>query len=713
MDKLRQGRVIVHNWHVLNWETDEKLKKRRTVDKRGAKSNEAYVRDVLGEMAKAKNYVVINDEAHHAWRIPPGKSTKGIEKSEIEQATKWIGGLDRIQNSRNIINCYDFSATPFTPSGGKSSEESLFSWVVSDFGLNDAIEAGLVKTPRVVIRDDSPLDPKTFKSKLYHIYNDSEVKTNLSGKAELSEPLPDLVSNAYLLLGYDWRETKKEWDKKQAKTPPVMITVANRTETAARIKYAFDQKKILIEELCDSERILHIDSKVLKKAEESDQPTDIATHQLTSTLKMTEGERAELLRKKVDTVGKVGKVGESIQNVISVGMLSEGWDAQTVTHIMGLRAFSSQLLCEQVVGRGLRRTSYDINPKTGLLEPEYVNIFGIPFTFLPHEDSSDSPPPPPPKFPIEPVPAKKEFEISWPNVVRINHTYKPQLTLDLSKLEILTINAHENPMFAEIAPILDGNPDESAKVKIELEKLAKESRMQRIIFKTAAEIFEEVNPSWKGIPANLLAQVVGLTEKFISSDKIKIYPEKYELNLLKKRLVFTLNLNKIVRHFFESIKSENVDIIEPILDPQTAIKFTGEMRTWYTGKPHSIAKKSHINACVYDSTWEKSDALSLDKSQYVRSWVKNDHLGFEIYYLYEGEVRKYLPDFITQLKNGVKLIIETKGKETKQDKIKFKYLEEWVEAVNFHGKFGRWECAMTKAPGEIESILEKYGELVA
>ena len=707
MDKLRQGRVIVHNWHVLNWETEEKLKKRRTVDKRGAKSDEAYVRDVLGEMAKSKNIVVINDEAHHAWRIPPGNSTRGIDKSEVEQATKWIGGLDRIHKARNIINCYDFSATPFIPTGGKSSEESLFGWVVSDFGLNDAIEAGLVKTPRVVIRDNAPVDPKTYKSKLYHIYNDTEVKTNLNSKAKANEPLPDLVSNAYLLLGYDWRETKKAWDKKKAKTPPVMITVANRTETAARIKYAFDHKKIFIDELCDSDRILHVDSKVLKKAEEPDQAIDIASSLFSNKSKLTEGQKGELLRKKVDTVGKVGEVGELIQNVISVGMLSEGWDAQTVTHIMGLRAFSSQLLCEQVVGRGLRRTSYDLNPKTGLLEPEYVNIFGIPFTFLPHEESSDSPPPPPPKFPIEPVREKQEFEISWPNIVRINHTYKPKLTLDLDNLELLTINAHENPMTAEVAPILDGKADESAKVKIEL---ANDSRMQRIIFQTAAEIFTEVNPAWKGNPANLLGQVVGLTEKFLSSDKIKILPTSFEFDVQRKRLVLAQNLNKIVKHFFDSIKSDNVDIIEPILDTQNPIKYTGEMRTWYTGKPHNLAKKSHINACVYDSTWEESDAYSLDKSPFVYSWVKNDHLGFEIFYVYEGEVRKYLPDFIAQLVNGVKLVIETKGNETKQDKVKFKSLKEWVEAVNFHRGFGRWECAMTKAPGEIESILEKYGK---
>jgi type III restriction enzyme len=154
IEKLRQGRVIVRNWHALNWETEEKIAKRRSVDKRGPKSNEAYVRDVLGEIANAHNILVINDEAHHAWRVPAESKVKGVARDEIEEATKWVGGLDRINETRGILAAYDFSATPFEPSGKKSSEEALFGWIVSDFGLNDAIEAGLVKTPRVVIRDD-------------------------------------------------------------------------------------------------------------------------------------------------------------------------------------------------------------------------------------------------------------------------------------------------------------------------------------------------------------------------------------------------------------------------------------------------------------------------------------------------------------------------------------------------------------------------------
>lgn len=213
LDKLRQGKVLVRNWHALAWDSEDQINKRRSVDKRGAKSDEAYTRDVLGEMASARNLLVVNDEAHHAWRVnweAEGKYLRTRDmKDSAQEATVWIGGLDRLHHSRGILTCYDFSATPFTPSGKKSSEEALFGWIVSDFGLNDAIESGLVKTPRVVVRDDAVPDAKTYKSRLYHIYNDPDVKDDLNRKATPEEPLPDLVLNAYYLLGYDWREAWK------------------------------------------------------------------------------------------------------------------------------------------------------------------------------------------------------------------------------------------------------------------------------------------------------------------------------------------------------------------------------------------------------------------------------------------------------------------------------------------------------------------------
>src|SRR6516225_7506482 len=272
-DKLRQGqtcRVLIRNWHKLDWESEEQIKKKRSVDKRGPKSDEAYVRDVLEEMASAQNLIVINDEAHHAWRVPPKSRIAGVSKEELNEATKWVGGLDRIQRARGILTCFDLTATPFAPTGKKSGQETLFSWIVSDFGLNDAIESGLVKTPRVVVRDDGKLR-SDYKSRFYHIYSDPDVKTDVNRKAEPQVPLPGLVTNGYYFLGKDWLEAAKLWKKSKQPTPPVMITVANTTHTAARVEYAFTHKRINIDELCDAERILHIDSKVLAQAEEEDE----------------------------------------------------------------------------------------------------------------------------------------------------------------------------------------------------------------------------------------------------------------------------------------------------------------------------------------------------------------------------------------------------------------------------------------------------------
>lgn len=729
LDKLRQGRVLVRNWHALAWESEEQLQRRKSVDKRGPKSDEAYAREVLGEMANARNLLVINDEAHHAWRVnweAEGKYLRQRDlKDSAEEATVWIGGLDRLHRSREILQCYDFSATPSTPSGKKSSEESLFGWIVSDFGLNDAIESGLVKTPRVVIRDDAVPDARTYKSRLYHIYNDPDVKDDLNRKAEPYEPLLDLVLNAYYLLGYDWRETLKAWQAAGLPTPPVMITVANRVETAARVKHAFDTNCIHIDELCDPQRILHIDSKVLGEAETkeeslvakpaAEEPEAEAEEEAAPLEpKLTKAEQAERLRQMVDTVGKVGQPGEKIQNVISVGMLSEGWDTKTVTHIMGLRAFTSQLLCEQVVGRGLRRTSYEIrkipHPITGeeveLFDPEYVNIFGVPFTFLPHESTESGPPPPPtPKTLVQVDPTKAAYEIRWPNVVRIEYIFQPILAVDWSHLPPLELDAGQTAQVAELAPILEGKPDVTKIDRIELERLAEEFRTQRIIFETARDVFDQMQVAWTGSRDVLLAQLIRIVEQFIRSDRIRINPPLFYQDELRRRLIITLNMSRVIQHVLDAVRQENTERLEPVFDRDHPIRSTGEMNAWYTGKPCAPTNKSHINICVYDSAWESSDAFALENSDAVAAWVKNDHLGFEIAYLYQGVVRKYRPDFLVRLANGEMLILETKGKEDEQDRVKHRYLDEWVQAVNAHGGFGRWRWAVTRQPGEIRDVL--------
>src|SRR3989344_4381416 len=429
-DKLRQGKVKIINWHTLDWDTQDRINKKiekgtlRTVDKRKTIeiSDEAYIKQVLEDFADCKNLLVINDEAHHAWRVNPeakGKYTRiGEDKDSAEEATIWISGLDKINKSREILICHDFSATPFYPSGKKVGEDQLFTWIVSDFGLNDAIESGLVKTPRVVIRDDGKLDKK-MKSRFYHIYNDSTVKSDINRSVEPEVALPDLIILAYYHLGKDWLETLKLWksSKPASEVPPVMITVCNRTETAARVENAFLKGKIKIDELKDSTKTLRIDSRILSAAENKETEA-----QLNESNRLSKQQQAELLRQQVDTVG-----------------------------------------------RGLRRVSYEVDEETGLFKAEYVNIFGIPFTFLPHEGGEDKPPEPPkPRTRIFADDIKIDHEIKWPNIVRINHVYTPKLSLDMKSVKRIELRPEDTPFRSELAPFLEGKPDSTKLTEINL-----------------------------------------------------------------------------------------------------------------------------------------------------------------------------------------------------------------------------------------------------
>ena len=713
-DKLYQGKVLITNWQALAWDSEETIAKRKSVDKRGTKSDEAYTREVLGEMARCSNILVINDEAHHAWRKNPENKERLTkeEKEAEEQATIWISGLDRIHKTRNILTCYDFSATPFAPSGKKNDEEALFGWIVSDFGLNDGIESGLVKTPRVVVRDDGLPNASTFRSKLYHIYVDDTVRDDINRSAKPEEPLPSLVNQAYYLLGKDWQELYKSWRQAGSIVPPVMITVANRTETAARIKYAFDHGRIPIPELCDPNYTIHIDSKTMKEVEglsvdsiNRDESADLEGS------KVSKKDAALILRDTVDTVGQKGKRGEQIRNVISVGMLSEGWDAKTVTHILGLRAFSSQLLCEQVVGRGLRRTSYDLDEGSDMFSPEYVNIFGIPFTFLPHEsDEQGNPPATKPKTQVEALQDRSEYRIAWPNIIRIDREYKPKLSVNLNNIDVLELDANDSRLRADLAPIIDGKTDLTKCTEIDLEKLDAELRMQRIIFETAGQTYDLIKSEWQreGTKYALLGQVIHLVEDFLKSDKIFINPPLFFTDPLRKKILLMMNMSRIVQHLWNYISLEQTVRAVPIFDPNMRVRSTADMPTWFTTKPCYITKHSQISHCVFDSTWEATESYRIENNPHVKAWAKNDHLGFEIVYIYDGVPRKYIPDFLIRLDNGKILVLETKGQDNQQNRAKRKALSEWVKVVNELGDFGVWCNDVSFNVADVEGIIQKY-----
>lgn len=683
---LSKAKIEILNWQkFLSEKADVK-----SVVKIPPKSDDAYSRGIIGDM---KNVLVINDEAHHAWRVKPEDKKQKEFKAEREEATVWVSGLDRINRARKIHTCYDFSATPFVPGRERYDEAGLFDWIVSDFGLSDGVESGLVKTPLLPVKDNTPPDPKTNRSKFWHIFADEEVKRNLeSGTQKEKAPLPDLVREAYMLLCADWKEVFDLWNEKESEVPPVMISVANKTETAARIENYFTNGNIEVSEL--SQNVLRIDS---------------------SKLEGMNTEEAARLRETVDTVGQEGKPGGQIRNVISVGMLSEGWDARTVTHIMGLRAFTSQLLCEQIVGRGLRRTSYDVPAEGEFFPAEYVKIFGIPFNFPQFDDTdgrkgrgtgrtkTDE---------IKVLPERREYIITWPNIERLEYVMTQRLTLDVNDVPELILNAENTALNADIAPLIDGKMNLSMCSNIDLEKIYSAVRMQTLMFRAANSVYEEMkaNTSWQinGVKLSLIGQVIRITEEYIRSGKIKIYPALFETDIMRRKIVLAFNMEKVIRNLWSSIKSTNTEEIRPVFYEGKRERSTEEMPNWWTARPNDITQKSHINRCVYDSTWESSEAYCLEHNENVKAWAKNDHLGFHVNYCFEGRTWRYYPDFLIKLANQKMLILEVKGIESEQDRIKFAALTDWVKAVNGIKIFGEWSCDMSKSPADIDGIIAKY-----
>jgi type III restriction enzyme len=724
--KLNQVELLVENWHTLM-----PLKQaERSVVRKGRESDEAYTRRVLGKLAGYKDLVIINDEAHHAYRVPAESKISKKEAEEhgidLEEATQWINGLDRIHKTRRIQRCFDLSATPFAPTGKKATETGLFTWVISDFGLNDAIEAGLVKTPRVVIRDDALPDAKTYRSRLYHIYRDEEVQGDLSRRgAQPHEPLPELVKVAYTLLGADWLETYKNWKQAGHTSPPVLLTVCNKVETAARIEHYFTKGDAHWEELHAPTKTLRVDSRVLEKAERgeaasSDKDYDKRLQSIVESANIPETKKEqllslkkeELLRALVDNVGKRGQAGQDLQNVISVAMLSEGWDAKNVTHIMGLRAFTSQLLCEQVIGRGLRRVGYD-KDENGLFRPEYVNIFGVPLSIYQDvtDKDGDTPDSPKPSTQIESLPERNALEIRWPNITRIDTVVRPELVVDWSKVPPLNLDPAKTAVTAELAPALGAATDVSRVKEIDLSKIPDGFRQQHLVFKAARKAFEDVEHRFKGQREYMIVQLIRIVEEFLSSPKLVI-PSMFHQQPLHKRILIALNMDAIVQHLMGHLSEQNHERMEPVFDEEQPIGSTRNMRTWYTTKPCMPTRRSQISHAVSDSTWEKytADALEASKLEHrVQSYAKNDHLGFQIHYMWNGVRRRYIPDFLIRLSSGKTMVLEIKGEDSDQNKAKRAALDLWVRAVNAKGGFGQWCWDVAFRPEHVLDIVEREG----
>ena len=691
LEKFRQGNVLVKNWHQLQWETEEQIAKKRSLDKRGVKSDYAYTREVLEDLAKSKNIVVLNDEAHHAWRHREElkiKRADDLTKADIEKATKWIEGLDRINRKVGIKRVFDFSATPYAPTGRTADEKNLFEWIVSDFGLTDAIESGLVKTPKFAVGDDASADTKRLKPKLYHIYENEEVRPDLNRKAKETESLSDIVKIAYTHLTHSWSQKYDNW-KGHCKNmkefiPPVLISIVNRKETADRVEHSFNTNDIP-------------SSKLFKGSEKM--------------LKIYSGtEEDENIRRQLENVGKIGTSGQNIHHIISVAMLSEGWNCKTVTHIMGLRAFSSQLLCEQTVGRGLRRMSYELNEE-GMFDSEYVNVLGVPFAYLPQEGSDTGRKEEIPRQCIFPEKEKAEYKMKWPNVERIDYQLRPELKIDFKAMTVFPVDVSKIPTIQELAPVIDGNPKyediELTSLQEFLEKEYQSDRLQTLMLKITNQIYDKSQEEWKkGILKHYAIKMIfQLVEQFINSSKFKIKPA-YEKE--RKDLIVMIAMKNIVEQVFNLIQKDSVEELSVVYNEHSKFSSTGDIQEWWTKKDTALFKKTHMNQCVVDSSWEFTHARELDKNKEVLAWVKNDKLGFNIDYIDEkGNKRNYTPDFIVKLSNGDHFILEVKGIKKKRDIQKWVFMENWCKAVSENLKKNwHFKISQDSTGGQVHRIID-------
>ena len=681
---LNRAKLSIHNWQTLM--AAGEIQQEGRADRRRGVSDEKFAEKILDH--DGQRVLVINDEAHHAWRGTTkwGEKREKITNSDPEEfrATRWMEGLDRIHKSRTVIKCHDFSATPFVPTGHASGVDNIFTWIISDFSRDDAVESGLVKTPRMPKADDSGRYGAHKKSEFYHIFYAVGGDLNRRGAGD-NDPLPPLVRDGYDILASDWKNTYTAWSEMGHRVPPAMITVCNTIKTANRIRRHFEMNADDFGPLASGGRVEVINSEKIKSVED------------------TIGDE---LRRKIDTVGKEGEPGQDVTNVISVDMLTEGWDAHNVTHIMGLRAFESQLLCEQIVGRGLRRKSYDVDPETGLLSPEHVIIFGIPFSFMPMESGVGPPRPPEPVYEVYPVRDKQAHEISWPAGYVASEPLD-RLDIKWDGLKGLEIDGTDTRSEVVVADSINGQPiGREDKIRVE------GTRLQHMVYRVAKGVYAELeNKDWDVNGYSLMVCLVKAVQRFIEEGRVVVHGvaegERDKYNLALKR-----NMICIVQHIAKEM-THNVGSRKAFMhnDERHPLRSTSMLRKWITTNDHAdMPLKCHLNIGIYDSDLEKAIMSEFEHNESVESWVKNDrNLGFKVPYSYRGTYRNYIPDFLVRLKNGMTLVLEAKGPEEKEARAKRKALLDWIEAVNKNGRYGTWAAPeMVRSRSEARVAITQH-----
>jgi type III restriction enzyme len=749
---IDRAKIVITNYHAF------KLRERMEVSKGTRAAIEGWrgetlqtletegqmIQRVMPELMGLKNVVVLNDDAHHCYRERAQnddvEDLKGEEKDEAkknnEAARLWISGIEAVKRKLGVRAVYDLSATPFFLRGSGYAEGTLFPWTVSDFSLMDAIECGIVKLPRVPVADNVPGgDTPKFRNLWEHIGKKLPKKGRGAGAKLDPLSLPVELQTALDALYGHYQKTFDLWEQAGIAVPPVFIVVCNNTATS---KLVYDYISGFQRENDDGTstlengrlplfrnfdehgnrlprpRTLLIDSEQLESGEALDKDfREMAADEIDrfrrEIVERTGDVRAadnitdqDLLREVMNTVGKKDRLGEQVRCVVSVSMLTEGWDTNTVTHILGVRAFGTQLLCEQVVGRGLRRQSYDLNEK-GLFNVEYADILGIPFDF------AAKPVVAPPVKPRETIrvhavsPERDALEIRFPRVEGYRvELPDEQLTARFDKDSVLELTP------ALVGPSITKNQGIIGEgVDLTVEHL-NDMRRSTILFHLAKHLlYQKYRDPGEAPKLHLFGQLKAIARQWLEGGYLRCTGGTYPAQLLYQEIA-DMACERIKAAITVTLAGDNP--VKAILDPYNPtgstryINFTTSKETRWQTDP----RKCHINWVICDSDWEAEFCRVVESHPRVRAYVKNQNLGLEVPYLMGATPRRYIPDFIVRIDDGeeepLNLIVEVKGYRGENAKEKANTMRAyWVPGVNNLAKFGRWAFAEFTAVYEMDA----------
>lgn len=740
LNEVKRAEIVITNYHAFQHrETGPSGKVAKGLLQgndpepiRTVETDAEMLRRACGDLLNHKNVNVINDEAHHCYRHKAGggeEKLTGEDKKEAEAneeaARLWINGIEALKRKVGVRAVLDLSATPFFLRGSGYAEGTLFPWVVSDFSLMDAIECGIVKLPRVPVADNLPqVESLVYRDLWKHVGKELPKSASAAGKLDPSS-LPNELKTALYALYSHYKETFDLWDREGIDVPPVFIVVCQNTAISRLVfewiagferdlgedgsdRAAFEIGNLELFSNYDPTggrfprpRTLLIDSRQIEAGDTIDKSfRDIAATEIDqfkreiarrdgagSGDKVTDG---ELLREVMNTVGRKGKLGEQIRCVVSVSMLTEGWDTNTVTHILGVRAFGTQLLCEQVVGRGLRRQSYDLDPETGLFPVEYADIMGIPFDFT-GKPRTAKPIKPRPVTRVYAIRERAEQEIEFPRISGYRKDLpEERLTAefdDESKLIITT---------ADIGPtsvLMEGIVGQGVTITTEvLEHL----RPSEISFNLGKYLLNHHFRDEDGLAKRyLFPQIQRIARRWLDGGYLVC------AGVPVGAILYEDQLARAAQKIHIALSRASDSPVKAVLDPYNPkgstrfVNFITSKACWTTGARPPKCQISHV---VKDSSWEEQLAMVLEGHPRVIAYAKNQALGFEVPYLDGSVLRRYTPDFLVRLDDGrddpLNLVLEVKGYRGEDAKLKAATMRDlWVPGVNALGGFGRWQFA--------------------